>query len=504
MDTTERKLAEEALRQSEDRFVRLFRMSPAAMRLLEVETGRFVDANDNFLRLIGYSREEVIGHSSRGLGILREKEEARLERVKILRETGCLIDLEMKIYTKSGEERICLMSSELLLLDGKEYSLSALKDITELKKSEEALRRSEEKLRLVFESASIGIAVTNLSGAITEANSRMVETLGFKSRSELIGKNIYEFITQRSHTGALQMRQTLEKGIKDMEYMLYRADGTKFPGEFTASILKDAAGSPAGFIVTVRDITERKQAKDKARELRVLREVDHLRSELMANVSHELRTPLASIKGFTTTLLRSDVKWSEEEQRDYLQTINRETDRLTRLISDLLDMSRIDAGALKLEKSVCSLQQIVDAASGRLITLTQRHQLNIACPPDLSKVHADELRIGQVLTNLTENATKFSPEGSEILISAELTGDQVIVSVTDHGQGIASELMGKLFDRFYQAQRIADGPKGGTGLGLTICKGIVEAHGGRIWVESKLGEGSKFSFTLPAARGEQP
>jgi PAS domain S-box-containing protein len=501
-DITKRKQAEDALKQSEEKFKKAFHSSPVAMRLIELESGRMVDVNEYFLKLVGYSREEVIGHTTRELDILREKEEAHLERVRILKETGRITDLEIKVYTREGEERICLMSSELLLLDGKEYSLSALKDITELKKSEEALRRSEEKLRLVFESAGIGIAVTNLSGAITEANSRMVETLGFKSRTELAGKNIYEFITQRSHTGALKMRQTLEKGIKGMEYMLYHADGTKFPGEFTASILKDAAGSPAGFIVTVRDITERKQAEDKARELRVLREVDHLRSELMANVSHELRTPLASIKGFTTTLLRSDVKWSEEEQRDYLQTINRETDRLTRLISDLLDMSRIDAGALKLEKGVCSLQQIVDAASSRLTTLTGHHQLSIALPADLPEVHADELRIGQVLTNLTENATKFSPEGSEILISAEPAGDQVIVSVTDHGQGIASELMGKLFDRFYQAQRIADGHKGGTGLGLTICKGIVEAHGGRIWVESKLGEGSKFSFTLPAARGD--
>ena len=498
-DITERKKAEEEVR----KFKTIADNSASGTSISSLD-GTIVYVNETHARSHGYTSDELIG---KNYSILYPEEQLAFlaaRRQRIL-ETGNSID-ELWHRRKDGTLFPTFSVGTLVKDDnGKPLFIAATHfDLTERKKEEEALRRSEEKLRLVFESASIGIAVTDLNGAITEANPRMVETLGFKSRTELAGENIYEFIIRLSHTGALQMRHTLEKGIKGMEYMLYRADGTKFPGEFTASILKDAAGSPAGFIVTLRDITERKQAEDKARELLVLREIDRLRSELMANVSHELRTPLASIKGFTTTLLRPDVKWSEEEQRDYLQTINRETDRLTRLISDLLDMSRIDAGALKLEKGVCSLQQIVDAASGRLTTLTQRHQLNIALPLDLPKVQADELRIGQVLTNMTENATKFSPEGSEILISAELAGDQVVVSVTDHGQGIASELMGKLFDRFYQAQRIADGHKGGTGLGLTICKGIVEAHGGRIWVESKPGEGSKFSFTLPAARGEQP
>lgn len=373
------------------------------------------------------------------------------------------------------------------------------RDLTERK-------RAEEKLRLVFESVPVGIAVTDLDGAIIEVNRRMVDILGFSSKNEFLGKKAYEFIASpQRDTAMAKIRESLDHGTtRGTEYSFFKADGSRFPGEFSASILNDASGKPVGFIAIVRDITERKQAEEKVRELRILKEVDRLRSELVANVSHELRTPLASIKGFVTTLLRSDVKWTEEEQRDYLQTVNRETDRLTRLISDLLDVSRIDAGALKLEKGEYYLKQILDSAGDRLTTLVKNHQLNIVMPPDLPKVFADELRIGQVLINLVENATKFSPEGSEIIIGAEPAGDQVIISVIDHGQGIAPELMGKLFDRFYQAQRIADGHKGGTGLGLTICKGIVEAHGGRIWVESKLGEGTtKFSFSLPAAKGGQ-
>jgi len=232
-----------------------------------------------------------------------------------------------------------------------------------------------------------------------------------------------------------------------------------------------------------------------------LREVDRMRSGLLANVSHELRTPLASIKGFTSTLLRTDVKWGKEEQRDFLQTIDHETNRLIHLINDLLDMSRIEAGGLKLDKRDYQISEVMDSISDRLAILTERHRLKVIVPPELPPVFVDQ--IGQVLTNLVENATKYSPEGSEITTEAQLAGEQINVSVTDSGQGIAPELLGKVFDRFYQAESIVAGKKSGTGLGLSICKGIIESHGGRIWVESQPGEGSKFSFSLPAGKGEK-
>lgn len=254
-------------------------------------------------------------------------------------------------------------------------------------------------------------------------------------------------------------------------------------------------------LALVRQVTERKQAEKKAGEAEALREIDRLRTELLANVSHELRTPLASIKGFVSTLLRTDVKWSEEEQRDFLSTIDQETDRLTRLISDLLDMSRIEAGALKLKKGNYHISEIVDPVFPRLADLTQYHQLQMMFPLELPPVFADDMRIGQVLTNLVENATKYSPEGTEITVEAQHAGDDIVVSVSDRGEGIPTQLLDKVFDRFYQAESIVTGRKSGTGLGLSICQGIVEAHGGKIWVESKLGEGSKFSFSLPVSKG---
>ena len=239
------------------------------------------------------------------------------------------------------------------------------------------------------------------------------------------------------------------------------------------------------------------EAEATAREAEKLREVDRLRSELLANVSHELRTPLASIKGYASTLLRTDVKWSVKQQKDFLETIDSETDRLTKLINDILDMSRIEGGALKLRLEQNRVSEILGHIMSHLNILAENHQLKINIPKKLPAVLADEMRIGQVISNLVDNATKFSPTGSEINISAYRDKNKVVVSVTDHGKGMTKDITDKLFNRFYQAEDVVTGRKNGTGLGLAICRGIIESHGGKIWVESKVGVGSTFNFSLP-------
>jgi len=165
-------------------------------------------------------------------------------------------------------------------------------------------------------------------------------------------------------------------------------------------------------------------------------------------------------------------------------------------------MSRIEAGGLKLDRRNYQISGVLDSISDTLATLTERHRLGVKVPSGLPLVFVDEMRIGQVLTNLVENATKYSREGSEITIEAKLAGEEIIVSVADRGEGIAPELLGRVFDRFYQAESIVAGKKSGTGLGLSICRGIIEAHGGRIWAESQPGEGSRFSFSLPVGNRE--
>jgi len=235
---------------------------------------------------------------------------------------------------------------------------------------------------------------------------------------------------------------------------------------------------------------------EEASSAKSLRELDALRTELLANVSHELRTPLAAIKGFANSLLQQDVKFDESIWCSFLQTIDMEADRLNSLIEELLTMSRLEARSLEVKKEHHRLPDVVDSVKGRLASLTLRHRLRVTIPPDLPEVQVDEARIGEVFTNLVENAAKYSPEGTTITIEARPDGEQVTVSVSDEGVGIPEELHHKVFDRFYQANSPAVGHKSGTGLGLCICRGIVESHGGRIWLESETGKGSKFSFSL--------
>ncbi|MDD4858708.1 MAG: ATP-binding protein [Dehalococcoidales bacterium] len=237
---------------------------------------------------------------------------------------------------------------------------------------------------------------------------------------------------------------------------------------------------------------------EQASSARALRELDALRTEFLANVSHELRTPLAVIKGSASSLLQPDVDFDEETRRDFLQSIDKDADRLSRLVNDLLMMSRLEAGALEVKRKPHHLAEVIAGVKDRLDSITVRHQLLIDIPPALPPVKVDDGRIGEVLTNLVENATKHAETGTRITISAHPEkGCELVVSVTDEGIGIPPELHHKIFGRFYQVENSKRGNRKGTGLGLAICRGIIEAHSGRIWVESASGKGSKFSFSLP-------
>jgi len=369
---------------------------------------------------------------------------------------------------------------------------------------EKALQESEQRYRTLVESITDIVFTLDREGKFTYLGPTFQDATGYSVQS-LIGHSFTEIIAPEYIESTVDR---FRKGVSGEKIPLYEIelllkDGERLPVELNVTSLLDAEGQAIGRLGVARDITQRKQSEKKAREVETLKEIDRMRSGLLANVSHELRTPLASIKGFTSTLLRTDVKWSEEEQRDFLETIDHESNRLIRLINDLLDMSRIDAGGLKLAKRSYQITEILDSISNGLAILTEHHRLQTIVPPDLPSVFVDEMRIGQVLTNLVENAVKFSAEGTQITIEAQPDDDQVNIIVTDEGIGIPIESQSKLFDRFYQAESIVTGRKHGTGLGLSICKGIIEAHGGRIWVASKMGEGAKFGFTLPVGKGEE-
>ncbi len=236
-------------------------------------------------------------------------------------------------------------------------------------------------------------------------------------------------------------------------------------------------------------------AEAKAR--REAEEANALKLKFLAMISHELRTPLTSIKGFATTLLADDVQWPPESQRDFLQTISEESDKLGELIEQLLDLSRLEAGTLRIAPRLQSVMRIVNTAMAQLQTTTAQHHLELAVPADLPPLYADGDRIAQVLTNLVGNAVKFSPAQTTITVSAARIGGEIQIDVSDQGPGIAPADRARIFEPFQQIDERGVNRTKGAGLGLAICKGLVEAHGGHIWVQDRPGPGATVSFTLP-------
>ena len=232
------------------------------------------------------------------------------------------------------------------------------------------------------------------------------------------------------------------------------------------------------------------------------RAVEQFRSELLSLASHELRAPLTSIRGYASTLVSEFGHLSEATQKEFLEGIASEAERLSHLISDLLDMSQIEEGRLRLDRRAVPPRQLCEAAARRAVRPDLKHELRTDIAPDLPEVLADPERIQQALLNLLDNAIKYSPEESEIVIGARRRNDSVEFYVTDHGIGIPREEQGRLFTRFQRAANAHSPDTPGAGLGLYITKGILQAHRGTVAFHSELGRGSTFYFRLPTVEGK--
>jgi two-component system sensor histidine kinase KdpD len=228
-------------------------------------------------------------------------------------------------------------------------------------------------------------------------------------------------------------------------------------------------------------------------------QANDLKLKFLAMISHELRTPLTSIKGFATTLLADDVQWHPVNQHDFLRTIDEETDKLSDLIEQLLDLSRLEAGTLRIAPKPQTLEHVITTALAQLQAITANHQLMLNVPRDLPLIRADAERISQVLTNLVGNSARYSPAQTTITVTAQRANGMVQIDVTDQGPGIPRQARARIFEPFEQVERPPTNRTGGAGLGLAICKGLIEAHGGRIWVQDRLEPGTTISFTLPVA-----
>ena len=300
----------------------------------------------------------------------------------------------------------------------------------------------------------------------------------------------------------LQLHQNIVGVVR-----LVMADSSqRFPSErqpVNASVnINDQATFFWTFLDQATAMIERARLHREAVQIELLRRTDLLRAALLSSVSHDLRTPLSSIKAAASSLLQDDVVWDEESKRSFAQAIEREADRLNRLVGNILDMSRIEGGALKAEKEWYPLDELIHDVIGRMSGALQGRDLQIDIPADLPPVQLDYLQIDQVVTNLLENALRYTATSSPLEVSAQVVDDDIMVSIADRGPGIPPYDLERIFDKFYRvtgANRKSTSVMG-TGLGLAVCRGLVEAHGGRIWAENRPEGGAIFRFTLPLGK----
>lgn len=356
------------------------------------------------------------------------------------------------------------------------------------------LRLSEQTRRLeaLIQSLQDGLVLEDLHGTVLYANRRIGELLDVPMEN-IIGtpgrQLIDRLLSQVAGGEEAQIhrtRQAVEEALADrgprrVELVLTVDRQTRYLALRVFDVT-GPAGTPIGRGQILRDIT-----RD--------REIDRMKSSLVSTVSHELRTPLAAIKGYVTTLLAEDVVWDSLAQREFLGIISDETDRLSKLVNDLLDMSRIESGNLDMNRVECSLGDLVQRAAQRAHP-SPLDRLVVDLPPDLPPLYVDPQRIEAVLRNLIENAAKYAGDHSPITISAQVEGQYMVVRVIDQGPGIPPEYSERIFESFYRLENGLNRLSPGAGLGLAICQGFVSAHRGEIWLEPQ-SKGACIAFSLP-------
>lgn len=350
---------------------------------------------------------------------------------------------------------------------------------------------SYEKGRLdaLLDSAADGILILNADHTIERGNIAFEKLYGH-AREEIRGKNHVEVIRWVHKPEGLTLEEAEQNGWPltpnahlYVEGDLERPEQTALPVGITYAPLLAADGTLRNVIVTVRDITK-------------FRTADEIKNTFVSIVSHELKTPVALIKGYVSTLRREDAKWEKDIVRDSLSVIEEEADHLAAMIEDLLDASRLQAGGLKLNLADLSLPDLAERLADRFRTQTDRHTIVVDLPKGFPVILADENRISQLISNLVSNAIKYAP-GGEIRISGQARPGQVVICISDEGPGIDPADIPYVFDRFYRADQAIRNTKG-AGLGLYLAKAIVEAHGGRIWVDPKPHSGARLCFSLPS------
>jgi PAS domain S-box-containing protein len=494
-DVTERNRIVAALRESEERFSKAFEASPVSLTITSLKTGQLLEVNETFTRVTGYTRDEAVGRTTLELGLWINPEDRAIELAMVSGQ-GQVRLMKYRFRMKNGSEVIGLLSAERLEIGGVPCALTVIEDITDRERAEAWLVENEERLRLALEAGQVGtwdwdIAKNHVTWSETIYRFHGLKPGEFSGRVEDFAALVHPDDRERVNAAI----QTAVAGGQaySAEMRVVWPDGTVRWIATNGNVIFNSEGRPARMLGATVDITNRKLAEE------ALIEADRRKDEFLAMLAHELRNPLAPIRNAAQLLKRlgppvPELQWARD-------VIDRQVEHLGRLVDDLLDVSRITQGKITLRKKKVDLVNIIANAveASRPLIEARNHKLSVALPKHPLPVEGDPTRLTQIISNLLNNAAKFTPEGGVIWLSAEAVGGQIVLRVRDTGAGIAADLLPHVFDLFRQADRSLDRAQGGLGVGLTLVRSLLDLHGGSVEAFSDgPNRGSEFVVRLPA------
>jgi PAS domain S-box-containing protein len=480
------------LYQRQQEFIALAENSPSVIMRLDLQL-RYLYVNSAVERATGIPAKEFLGKTLRGMGF-PEKNVTMLESAaQRLLETGedqrYEIEYPFPEVQGMGYYRAHLIPE--YAPDGKIATiLSIFYDITQSKLNEIALQESNRRWRYLLDNVSLIVVGVTCAGEVEYINPFLLALTGY-TIEEVIGKDWFsQFIPQIDQ---LEIREEFSSLlINDFPKYHQNAIVTKAGEErmisWNNTILRSQDNEIIGTLSIGEDITEKLK-------------VDRIKSEFISIVSHELRTPLASIRGALGLLSSGVLANRPETAQNMLNIASSDTERLVRLVNDILDLERLESSKVKLDRNWYDVLELCQQAIETMQAIAIESQIEILCNIQSQQVFADQDRLVQTLVNLLSNAIKFSPPQSQVHLEAEQIANEIVFRVCDRGRGIPAAQLESIFERFHQVDASDSRQMGGTGLGLAICRSIVQQHGGKIWVESVLSEGSTFSFTIPHRLG---
>lgn len=523
VDVTERKTALEALRLSEERFSAIVSQAPVGVVQTDLD-GRISYTNELYCEMVGRSSDEVRGASIVDFIHEDDRGSAAPQFTGLVRR-GQAFEMEKRVVRPDGVI-VWLQSSVSLLTDqdGRPSgTLAVCSDVGERRAAEQARRESEERLRLMVENAvEYAIFSIDLESKVTAWSTGAQRLFGYRE-DEIIGRSAEVIFTEedrQSGVPAAEMAKAIRDGIARDERIHRRRDGSRFWASGAMMAMRDPRDEIVGLVKVVRDQSDERAAtealeKSKSDLTKALQENELARAALelanqekdrfLAVLSHELRNPLASIVSATDALAGATGRGNENARA--VEIIQRQSAAMNVLLGDLLDLSRLRLGRLELHKCHVRLTDVIDSAieAVKPMIAANRHQLGIDLPAQSVVIHADPLRLSQVVTNLLSNAAKFTPEGGAITLKASVEDDALTIIVTDTGVGMHPDLVKSMFEMFAQGPQL-NRMTGGLGIGLALVKFIVGLHGGSVeGASAGPGLGSRFSFSIPiGAKADEP